>query len=222
MGSNSVRLVLYRLEGRAIWTVYNEKVLAGLGRDLAATGRLSPEGVEIALTALRRFASVLDGVRPAAVLTAATAAVREAADGEEFSPARGRRDRPSGARPDRRGGGPLRGPGRAGRRAGRRRGRRATWAAPAWSCAGSAGGKVEGGVTLPLGPFSLATPDGFDADHARAMIAERLKPMARDYSGAVLHAVGGAWRNLALIHMSMADYPLRIVHQYAMTGPAGP
>ena len=31
IGSNSVRLVLYRLEGRAIWTVYNEKVLAGLG-----------------------------------------------------------------------------------------------------------------------------------------------------------------------------------------------
>ena len=36
VGSNSVRLVLYRLEGRAIWTVFNEKVLAGLGRDLAA------------------------------------------------------------------------------------------------------------------------------------------------------------------------------------------
>ena len=42
IGSNSVRLVLYRLEGRAIWTVFNEKVLAGLGRDLASTGRLSP------------------------------------------------------------------------------------------------------------------------------------------------------------------------------------
>ena len=51
VGSNSVRLVIYRLDGRAIWTVYNEKALAGLGRDLPATGRLSPEGVEVALTA---------------------------------------------------------------------------------------------------------------------------------------------------------------------------
>src|SRR2546422_429563 len=34
VGSNSVRLVFYRLEGRAVWTVFNEKVLAGLGRDL--------------------------------------------------------------------------------------------------------------------------------------------------------------------------------------------
>ena len=45
MGSNSVRLVIYRLEGRAIWIVFNEKVLAGLGRDVARTGRLSPDGV---------------------------------------------------------------------------------------------------------------------------------------------------------------------------------
>ena len=51
VGSNSVRLVIYRLEGRAIWTVFNEKALAGLGRDLPATGRLSPDGIETALLA---------------------------------------------------------------------------------------------------------------------------------------------------------------------------
>ena len=52
VGSNSVRLVIYRLEGRAIWTVFNEKALAGLGRDLPATGRLSPAGIETALVAI--------------------------------------------------------------------------------------------------------------------------------------------------------------------------
>ncbi|MDZ4362838.1 MAG: Ppx/GppA family phosphatase, partial [Brevundimonas sp.] len=57
-------MVLYRLEGRAVWTVFNEKVLAGLGRDLRQTGRLSPEGLDAALTALKRFAAVLEGVRP--------------------------------------------------------------------------------------------------------------------------------------------------------------
>ena len=55
VGSNSVRLVAYRLDGRAIWTVYNEKVLAGLGRDLARTGKLSETGVVEAKAALRRF-----------------------------------------------------------------------------------------------------------------------------------------------------------------------
>ena len=68
VGSNSVRLVIYRLDGRAIWTVYNEKALAGLGRDLPSTGRLSPEGVEIALTAIRRFRAVLDGWRGLSIL----------------------------------------------------------------------------------------------------------------------------------------------------------
>src|SRR5471030_2447937 len=85
VGSNSVRLVLYRLEGRALWTVYNEKVLAGLGRDLAVTARLSPEGIAAALTALARFRALLDASRPAKIFTAATAAVREAKDGAAFA-----------------------------------------------------------------------------------------------------------------------------------------
>jgi len=78
VGSNSIRLVLYRVQGRAIWTVFNEKVLAGLGRDMPRTRRLAPEGVTAALGALRRFRAVLDGVRPHKILTAATAAVRDA------------------------------------------------------------------------------------------------------------------------------------------------
>ncbi|MGH6911786.1 MAG: Ppx/GppA family phosphatase, partial [Phenylobacterium sp.] len=84
VGSNSVRLVIYRLDGRSIWTLYNEKALAGLGRDLPATGRLSPQGVEVALTAIRRFRALLDGWRAEDVTAAATAAVREAADGPAF------------------------------------------------------------------------------------------------------------------------------------------
>src|SRR5665213_1060821 len=84
IGSNSVRLVIYRLEGRAIWTVFNEKVLAGLGSEVATTRRLAPAGVQIALTALRRFKAVLDAVKPTEVFVVATAAVREAADGPDF------------------------------------------------------------------------------------------------------------------------------------------
>src|SRR6202035_3300999 len=84
IGSNSVRLVIYRLEGRAIWTLVNEKVLAGLGRDVARTGRLGVDGMASALGALRRFKAVLDAARPQAVVVAATAAVREAADGPAF------------------------------------------------------------------------------------------------------------------------------------------
>src|SRR5579872_308274 len=78
VGSNSVRLVLYRVEGRAVWTVFNEQILAGLGRDLAETGRLSREGVDAALAALRRFAALASGVQPKHIFPVATAAVRDA------------------------------------------------------------------------------------------------------------------------------------------------
>ncbi|KAK0330305.1 hypothetical protein LTR94_033344, partial [Friedmanniomyces endolithicus] len=81
IGSNSIRLVVYQGPPRLPATLFNEKVLAGLGRDLAATRRLSEPGVVMAMTALRRFAAVIEGVQPDQVLVAATAAVREAEDG---------------------------------------------------------------------------------------------------------------------------------------------
>ena len=84
VGSNSIRLVIYRIEGRAIWTVFNEKALAGLGRDMVNTGRLSPDGIETALAALRRFRAVLDGWEAKDVTIVATAATRDAADGPDF------------------------------------------------------------------------------------------------------------------------------------------
>ena len=58
VGSNSVRLVVYDVRGRAMQPRFNEKVLAGLGRGLTATGELNAEGVEIAIAALSRFASI--------------------------------------------------------------------------------------------------------------------------------------------------------------------
>src|SRR5579863_2423418 len=84
IGSNSVRLVIYRLEGRAIWTVFNEKVLAGLGADLAKTAALAREGVEQALVALKRFKAVLTASQLTETFVVATAAVREAVDGPDF------------------------------------------------------------------------------------------------------------------------------------------
>lgn len=216
IGSNSVRLVVYRLEGRAVWTLFNEKVLAGLGRELASTGRLAPAGVKLAMQALRRFAAVLEGVQPDAVLIAATAAVREAEDGRAFCE---RVAAETGLQVR-----VLSGPEEA---------RYAALGVVAGSpradgVAADMGGasleliRVEGGapgegVTLPLGPFALADPQGFDADRLRKRIDKRLKPAATAFAHPTLYAVGGAWRSLAQFHMVLGAYPLRIVHQYAMS-----
>lgn len=214
IGSNSVRLVLYRLEGRAIWTVFNEKVLAGLGRDLAATGRLSVEGAAQALTALKRFAAVIEGVRPAHTFVAATAAVREAVDGQEFcdrvAAETGLRIRVLSGEEEARYAalGVLAGIPHADGVVGDLGG-------SSLELVRLTAGEVGRGATLPLGPFALADARGFDADRLREAIADRLET-AGDFKADTLYAVGGAWRTLAQVHMGVSGYPLRIVHQYEM------
>ncbi len=216
VGSNSVRLVIYRLDGRAIWTVYNEKALAGLGRDLPSTGRLSPDGVEVALTAIRRFRALLDGWRAEDVTAAATAAVREAADGPAFLK-RIREETGLAVRV-------LTGE------------EEARYAAlgviagqpDAEGVVGDLGGSSlelirltgavpDEGATLPLGPFALGAPRLLDSDRTRRLIENALAPHANRFTTRHFHAVGGAWRNLALFQMELADYPLHVAHQYEMS-----
>jgi len=216
IGSNSVRLVVYRLEGRAIWTVFNEKVLAGLGRDLARTGKLALDGVEATLSALRRFKAVLEAAQPEAVFVTATAAVREAVDGPAFV----RRIKAETGFTVR----VLSGEAEAryaalGVLAG---------APDASGVVGDLGGssleltRVAGGepglgVTLPLGAFALRGTDGFDAARVRARTLRALDEIGDQFSAGTLYAVGGGWRNLALLQMRIAGYPLQIVHQYEIS-----
>ena len=84
VGSNTVRLVHFRLEGRAIWPVFNEKVMAGLGRGLRQRGTLHPDNIDIAMRALKRFERLLDAKGVGERYAVATAAVRNASDGPEF------------------------------------------------------------------------------------------------------------------------------------------
>lgn len=221
IGSNSVRLVVYRVEGRAVWTSYNEKVLAGLGRGVAETGRLSPDGVGQALSALRRFRALLDGARVEAVFAVATAAVREAADGAAFV-ARVAAEAGFEVRV-------LSGPQEARYSALGVVAGQPDAAGVAGDLGGSSlelvrlGGEGPGeGVTLPLGPFAVAAgaARGFDPAAVRREALAQLKPVAARLRTPEFHAVGGAWRNLALIHMRRTGYPLEVVHEYAAPAAA--
>jgi exopolyphosphatase/guanosine-5'-triphosphate,3'-diphosphate pyrophosphatase len=75
-------------------------------------------------------------------------------------------------------------------------------------------GKPGAGITLPLGAFSLRGPGGFDLERARARTAKVLDGVRATFSAQTLYAVGGGWRNLALLQMQLTDYPLEIVQQY--------
>lgn len=213
VGSNSVRLMVYRLEGRSIWTIYNEKVLAGLGRDLGATGKLSPSGIEQSIAALRRFRAVVGSMPPERIAAVATAAVREAADGPDFvrriALETGLEVRVLTGEEEAR--------------------YSALGVAAGYPGASGVVGDLGGaslelvelrdgdpgaGFTLPLGPFALGAPGGFDVARTGDLIAKRLAKI--NLKADTFHAVGGAWRNLALIHMRLSGYPLEIAHQYQM------
>jgi len=84
IGSNSVRLVVYEGAVRSPTPVCNEKVLCGLGRSIASTGRLGTEAVERTIAALGRFRAIARLLGVKHLYAFATAAVREAEDGKDF------------------------------------------------------------------------------------------------------------------------------------------
>lgn len=215
VGSNSVRLVIYRVDGRALIPLLNEKVTAGLGRDLARTGKLSPEGAEAAERALTRFVEILKSFGISTCFPVATAAVRDAADGPAFvervRKATGLKLRVLGGEEEARLSalGVLAG------------------APDANGLVGDLGGsslelvpvragEVRGGQTYPLGPFALGAEDSFDYDRVAA-VADAWFARGVPETGGDLYAVGGSWRALGRIAMALEDYPLHVLHHYEMT-----
>lgn len=84
IGSNTIRMVVYGGNERAPTVLLNEKVAARLGRDIASTGKLADEAVQIALRSLSRFARVLQDLGVTDIRAVATAAVRDASNGPKF------------------------------------------------------------------------------------------------------------------------------------------
>ena len=84
IGSNTVRLVIYEGSRRAPETVWNEKVAARLGRDISTTGRIPQEAEDEALAALARYALIIQDLGIDDVQAVATAAARDAKNGQEF------------------------------------------------------------------------------------------------------------------------------------------
>lgn len=218
IGSNSVRLVVYEGALRASAPLFNEKVLAGLGRNIASTGRLGTEGINRALATLRRFMAVSRTLGARSIRILATAAVREAADGPDFiakgeeicgtriEVLSGEREAELAAK------GIMMGFRHADGIAGDLGG-------GSLELIDITGGELREAVTLPLGGLRLIDETGDRLDRAIDLIDERIVPVkwAAKGRGRSFYAVGGTWRALAKLHMEHARYPLRVMHGYAIT-----
>ncbi|MCC7253396.1 MAG: Ppx/GppA family phosphatase [Hyphomicrobium sp.] len=217
IGSNSVRLVVYEGAVRAALPIFNEKVLAGLGKAVASTGHLGEESVERALEALRRFRAIARILKVKNLRVLATAAVREAEDGRGFIQ---RAEKVVGTRIE-----VLSGAKEAQLAAyGIRMGFMG-----ADGLAGDLGGgslelidiykdRLNDAATLPLGGLRLIDQTGNKIDRALPVVDDAVAQVnwLTNGRGRPFYAVGGTWRALAKLHMEQTNYPLRVMHGYVI------
>ena len=217
IGSNSVRLVVYATMSRSLVTIFNEKALCGLGREVQTTGLLADDAVNKALTALRRFRALCRIQQVGRVYAIATAACRDAKNGPDFIAkaeqiCRARIEILSGPReaklsalgvmsgvhnPDGivgdLGGGSL-------------------------ELIDVRGHRVRSGVTLPLGSLALQDLSHKSLKRAERIVRNELTGVAQLTAGRTrtFYAVGGTWRALARIHIIQSGYPLKVMHGYSI------
>jgi len=215
IGSNSIRLVVYDQQKRCPVSIYNEKVMCGLGKGLASSGVLNPEGVLQAKKALARFLAMGRNMNIQSMHIMATAAVRDARDGGEFvrflekehdikidviSGALEARlgaygvcssiFRPSGITGDL-GGGSL-------------------------ELVEVKQGEICDHISLPLGSLRMFDETKGDRDKLRKLIDKRFEglPWLSDDPVPAFYAIGGSFRALAKMYMAASKYPLHILHEF--------
>jgi exopolyphosphatase/guanosine-5'-triphosphate,3'-diphosphate pyrophosphatase len=231
IGSNSVRLVIYEVFGAHFTPVYNEKVLAGLGRSLKKSGCLSEDGKSMTLQALKRFSRIAKARNLPPLIIGATAALRIASDAARFI---GQVQRETGLDIS-----PISGDEEARLSAmglismqPRAEGLAADLGGASLElveiCQTETEPAVERRQSLPLGPFDMI---GDDLTQMGPEQIKKAEGAIRAYLSAhtalvekgrnqTLYLIGGAWRNLAAIHQSYVDYPLRTLQSYKMTPTA--
>lgn len=217
IGSNSVRLVVYEGVTRSPTPLFNEKTMAGLGREVQTKGVMPADAVEKALEALKRFRALCDTMRVEKLWVLATAASRDAKNGREFIAAaqkicRSKIDVISGPReaeltalgvvsgfhrPDGivgdLGGGSL-------------------------ELIDVHGHRLKSGVTLPLGGLALQDRSARSIKKAEKLVESAFAgvPLLKGGKGRAFYAVGGTWRSLARLHMAQTGYPLHVMHGYVI------
>ncbi len=222
IGSNSIRLCVYDHASRVPVPLFNEKAVCALGQGLGASGRLNPEGVAQALAAVGRYVALSRAMEVERLDILATAAVRDAADGDVFVDAIERSFNVQVK--------VLSG------------GEEAKAAAMGVLCgtpdadgivADLGGGSLElvtvqngafgEHVTMPLGVLRLSEASGDDKGKAADIVDKHLKavPWLKEGRGRSLYAVGGAWRAIARICIAQTHHPLTVLDNFALDAREG-
>lgn len=216
IGSNSIRLVVYQGPARLPAILFNEKVMAGLGRGFAATGAIDAQAMATARAALARFAAVAREMDVASLRTVATAAVRDATNGHELLEDARRLG--------------LAVELLSGEQEALGAGLGVISAIPdADGIVGDLGGgslelvRIKDGAvgaraSFPLGVLRLPAMREQGLRKFERQVAAMIASAGWEGAGAglPLYLVGGSWRALARLDMHMTGYPLPVIHQYEL------
>lgn len=200
---------------RAPAQIFNEKEMAGLGRQVATTGRLADDAVRTALDALRRFRILCDAMEIRSIRVIATAAARYASNGAAFL-----------VEAEKAVGCPIE------LIPGEREaylsalGVVAGFDAPGGIVGDLGGGSLElidvkgsalgAGVSLALGGLALQDRSKGSLKVAERIVRSEIEGLAQvtAMKGRDFYAVGGTWRALATMHQRRVNYPLNVMHGY--------
>ena len=217
VGSNSVRMVVFDGAARSPAYFYNEKVLCGLGASLAKTGKLDPKGKKRALSAIGRFVTIAEMMNVSDLVGVATAALRDASDGQEFASiileetglelpiASGAHEANLAAN------GVILGWPEA-------NGLVSDIGGVSMELADVNNGKVGLCETSSLGPLVLERLDLNQEsleDRVWNEISGLRSRFARNYN--TIYLVGGSWRAIAKLDMFRRNYPLKVLNEYKST-----
>lgn len=218
IGSNSIRLCVYDTASRVPVPLFNEKEVCSLALGLESSGILNAAGLEPALNAIGRFVALSQAMNVQRLEILATAAVRDAKDGQRFADTiqqrfnvkvnilSGKEEAHLAAM------GVLCG----------------TPDAQGIVC-DMGGGSLElvsidqhefgPHVTMPLGLLRLTEASGDDRDRARQIIEGHLDQLpwlnlGKDQN---LYAVGGAWRSLARIAITFTRHHLTVLDNFTLS-----
>ncbi|MEO9600410.1 Ppx/GppA family phosphatase [Parasphingorhabdus sp.] len=216
IGSNSIRLVVYQGPTRVPSILFNEKVMAGLGKELSSTGAIGKDSMALAVRGLKRFHRLCMEMDVDSIKSFATAAVRDASNGKDLLKAareigydvavlQGEEEAELAALgvisgiPDATGivgdlgGGSL-------------------------ELALIDKGKVLDCFSFPLGVLRVADLRAKGKDKLKAQVRKMLKKTGweKQAQGLPFYLVGGSWRSLARLDMFDSHYPLPVIHNYEM------
>lgn len=218
IGSNSVRMVVYHALKRVPLPLFNEKYMCALGKGLARTGKLNPDGVKEAEAAIARFLVMATRLEVASLDIIATAAVRDASNGDAFvrglekahgitiKVITGEREAELAAKAV-----------------------LSSFHEPFGISADLGGGSMELAnvmrttvgerASCHLGSLRILDSTDGKREKMEELIKSELKGIAwlKDAAPPCIYAIGGGFRALAKLHMKKTGYPLDLVHEYFMS-----